>query len=138
MPEGGEPDGPPKVSVVLEDRYGVTYRLPGGNLPADGDRHRIALDLTGAAKASDGRAAEPLTLVGLEVGVQQPVGREEQHTLTLEGLRATAAEGRDGPRTSRSAPTGWGRRKPPGRRRCPAPSSVAGTPWTRSRAAGSR
>ncbi|MEU0690459.1 ABC transporter permease [Streptomyces uncialis] len=98
VPEGAEPDGPPKVSVVLEDRYGVTYRLPGGNLPADGDRHRIALDLTGAAAASAGRAAEPLTFVGLELGVQQPVGREEQHTLTLESLRASGAEGRDGPR----------------------------------------
>ncbi|MFI5940266.1 FtsX-like permease family protein [Streptomyces uncialis] len=128
VPEGGEPDGPPKVSVVLEDRYGVTYRLPGGNLPADGDRHRIALDLTGAAAVSDGRAAEPLTLVGLELGVQQPVGREEQHTLTLEGLRATAAEGRDGPRDIALGADWLGAKETAGEETVSGPEQRAGTP----------
>ncbi|MFJ4768335.1 FtsX-like permease family protein [Streptomyces uncialis] len=128
VPEGAEPDGPPKVSVVLEDRYGVTYRLPGGNLPADGDRHRITLDLTGAAEASAGRAAEPLTFVGLELGVQQPVGREEQHTLTLESLRATGAEGRDGPRGVALGPDWLGSKETSEEGTVSSPEQRPGTP----------
>ncbi|MFF2845697.1 FtsX-like permease family protein [Streptomyces sp. NPDC058001] len=92
-PEFVAPVEAPDVAVTVEDRYGTTYRLPVGEVPTDGKAHRLALDLTHAAGGAAGRIAEPLTLTGLELTLTQPVGLAEDHTLTLEGLRATDASG---------------------------------------------
>ncbi|MGV9314156.1 FtsX-like permease family protein [Streptomyces sp. NPDC003691] len=54
------------ASVTVEDRYGVPYRLPLGNLFPDGKRHRVVLDLAKAAEAPVGRPAGPLALTAVE------------------------------------------------------------------------
>ncbi|MFJ6566105.1 FtsX-like permease family protein [Streptomyces sp. NPDC091292] len=94
----------PDVTVTVEDRYGTPYRFPVGEVPTDGKAHRLTLDLVRAAGGSAGRIAEPLALTGLELTLVQPVGISEDHTLTLEGLRATDASG-----TGRAVPlsTAW-------------------------------
>ncbi|MFD3310120.1 FtsX-like permease family protein [Streptomyces sp. NPDC058694] len=82
------------VAVTLEDRYGTPYRVPVGELPADGRAHQLTLDLAKAAEAPAGRAAEPLALTGLQLDMLQPTGRAERHLLSVEELTATTADGR--------------------------------------------
>ncbi|MFD3376039.1 MULTISPECIES: FtsX-like permease family protein [unclassified Streptomyces] len=81
------------VAVTLEDRYGTPYRVPVGELPADGRAHQLTLDLAKAAEAPAGRAAEPLALTGLQLDMLQPTGRAERHLLSVEELTATTADG---------------------------------------------
>ncbi|MEV2193460.1 ABC transporter permease [Streptomyces phaeochromogenes] len=81
------------VAVTLEDRYGTPYRVPVGELPADGRAHRLTLDLAKAAEAPAGRAAEPLALTGIQLDMLQPTGRAERHLLSVEELTATGADG---------------------------------------------
>ncbi|MFD5802853.1 FtsX-like permease family protein [Streptomyces sp. NPDC127020] len=82
---GGESaTGPAAVTVTVRDRYGVPFRLPAGELPADGRRHTLGLDLSPGG---------PLTVTGVELVTAQPAGRAERHRLTLTELTATAADG---------------------------------------------
>ncbi|WP_432082016.1 FtsX-like permease family protein [Streptomyces sp. WAC 04229] len=82
---GGESaTGPADVTVTVRDRYGIPFRLPAGELPADGRRHTLELDVTPGG---------PLTVTGVELVTAQPVGRAERHRLTLTELTATAADG---------------------------------------------
>ncbi|MFB7651231.1 MULTISPECIES: FtsX-like permease family protein [unclassified Streptomyces] len=82
---GGESaTGPADVTVTVRDRYGVPFRLPAGELPADGRRHTLELDVSPGG---------PLTVTGVELVTAQPVGRAERHRLTLTELTATAADG---------------------------------------------
>ncbi|WP_326760708.1 ABC transporter permease [Streptomyces phaeochromogenes] len=81
------------VAVTLEDRYGTPYRVPVGELPADGRAHQLTLDLAKAAEAPAGRAAEPLALTGMQLDMLQPTGRAERHLLSVEELTAAGADG---------------------------------------------
>ncbi|WP_329470879.1 ABC transporter permease [Streptomyces sp. NBC_01723] len=82
---GGESaTGPADVTVTVRDRYGVPFRLPAGELPADGRRHTLELDVSPGG---------PLTVTGVELVTAQPAGRAERHRLTLTELTATAADG---------------------------------------------
>lgn len=92
------------VAVTLEDRYGTPYRVPVGELPADGRAHRLTLDLAKAAEAPAGRAAEPLALTGMQLDMLQPTGRAERHLLSVEELTATGA---DGAKQSIPLPASW-------------------------------
>ena len=92
------------VAVTLEDRYGTPYSVPVGELPADGRAHRLGLDLTQAAEAPNGRAAEPLTLTGMQLDMLLPTGHAERHRLSLEGLTAT---GPDGSESRLPQPESW-------------------------------
>ncbi|MFE9659804.1 FtsX-like permease family protein [Streptomyces sp. NPDC005955] len=79
---------PPRVAVLVEDRYGLSYRLPAGTLTADGRTRTLSVDLLGAAESAAGEPARPLTFIGLELDVPQPVGVPERHVLTVAALRA--------------------------------------------------
>ncbi|WP_151481470.1 ABC transporter permease [Streptomyces albicerus] len=92
------------VTVTLEDRYGTPYRIRVGELPADGRAHRLTLDLAQAAEAPNGRAAEPLTLTGMQLDMVQPTDRAEQHRLSVEELTAT---GPDGSERRLTQPASW-------------------------------
>ncbi|MZE74106.1 ABC transporter permease, partial [Streptomyces sp. SID5789] len=82
---GGESaTGPADVTVTVRDRYGIPFRLPAGQLPADGRRHTLALDVSPGG---------PLTVTGVELVTAQPADRAERHRLTLTELTATAADG---------------------------------------------
>lgn len=85
------------VTVTLQDRYGVPYPVPAGRLAVDGRLHVLALDLARAADAPTGRAAGHLTLTGVGLTMEQPVGGAEQHRLTLEKVSAVRADGTERP-----------------------------------------
>ncbi|MEU6393160.1 FtsX-like permease family protein [Streptomyces sp. NPDC046939] len=74
------------VSATLQDRYGLTYRLPVGDLPVDGRLHRLGLDL--------GPAAGPLSVTGLDFDTDERVGKGTRHRVALEGLSTAAPGGR--------------------------------------------
>ncbi|GCB49321.1 FtsX-like permease family protein [Streptomyces sp. NL15-2K] len=71
------------VTATLEDRFGTPYRVPAGELPADGRGHTLDLP------ASPG----PLTLTDLQLVMTRPIDRAERHRLTIEELTATDADG---------------------------------------------
>ncbi|WP_307133427.1 ABC transporter permease [Streptomyces aurantiacus] len=92
------------VTVTLEDRYGTPYRMSAGDLPADGEAHRLTLALAQGEQAPTDRAAEPLSLTGAQLDMSQPTGRAEEHRLSVERLTAT---GTDGTERRLAEPTSW-------------------------------
>ncbi len=91
--DGGSSGSSADVTATLEDRHGVPYRVPLGELPADGRLHDLTLDLADATGApADGAAGSSTwTLTALELDVAQPAGRSERHRLTVSGLTAVTA-----------------------------------------------
>ncbi|MER6009854.1 ABC transporter permease [Streptomyces bluensis] len=85
------------VTVTLQDRYGVPYSVPAGQLAVDGRLHVLALELARVADAPTGRAAGHLTLTGVRLTMEQPVGGAEQHRLSLEKVSAVRADGTERP-----------------------------------------
>ncbi|MET9622188.1 FtsX-like permease family protein [Streptomyces sp. NPDC006464] len=95
---------PTRVTVVVEDRYGIPYRQLLGPLPSDGRTHRLTLDLRpqadvaaeagggagttrrAAARTTDAGSAGRLTLTGLELDGQVTHGRGGGQTLTVARL----------------------------------------------------
>ncbi|QWB26246.1 MULTISPECIES: FtsX-like permease family protein [Streptomyces] len=101
---GRSPSGrAPQLTVVVEDRYGIGYRLGAGNVPVDGRVHRITLDLDVTATGRRAAPAGPLRLTGLQLDDTSPVGRSEKHRFTVERLLAT---GRDGSARTVPVPAG--------------------------------
>ncbi|MER5574805.1 FtsX-like permease family protein [Streptomyces massasporeus] len=91
---GSSPSGrAPRLTAVVEDRYGIAYRLGGGEIPVDGRVRRIALDLDVTATGRRAAPAGPLRLTGLQLDDTAPVGRPEQHRFTVERLLATGLDG---------------------------------------------
>ncbi|MFI6372745.1 FtsX-like permease family protein [Streptomyces sp. NPDC050546] len=91
---GRSPSGrAPLLTVVVEDRYGIAYRLGAGNVPVDGRAHRVTLDLDTTTTGRRAAPAGPLRLTGLQLDDTSPAGRSEQHRFAVERLLAT---GRDG------------------------------------------
>ncbi|MDQ1070480.1 hypothetical protein QFZ32_005920 [Streptomyces canus] len=80
---GPGPSTTAQVTLTLEDRYGTPYRVPAGQLPADGRAHALDVYVSGG----------PLTLTDLELIVSVPSGAAEQHRFTLTALTATGTEG---------------------------------------------
>ncbi|WP_343243818.1 FtsX-like permease family protein [Streptomyces sp. SID13726] len=80
---GPVPSTTAEVAVTLEDRYGTPYRVPAGQLPADGRSHALDVEVSGG----------PLTLTALELVVPVPGGEAEQHHFTVAELTATSTEG---------------------------------------------
>ncbi|MFD6168322.1 FtsX-like permease family protein [Streptomyces coeruleorubidus] len=96
-------DRAPLLTVVVEDRYGITYRLGAGKVPVDGRVHRVTLDLDMTATGRRAAPAGPLRLTGLQLDDASPAGRAEQHRFTVERLLAT---GRDGSTRTVPVPSG--------------------------------
>ncbi|MFF5186328.1 ABC transporter permease [Streptomyces sp. NPDC000345] len=101
---GRSPSGrAPQLTVVVEDGYGIAYRLGAGKVPVDGRVHRIALAVDLTATGRRAAPAGPLRLTGLQLDDASPVGRPEAHRLTVERLLAA---GRDGSARTVPAPAG--------------------------------
>ncbi|MFF6805627.1 FtsX-like permease family protein [Streptomyces sp. NPDC012616] len=73
------------VTQTLEDDHGVPYPLPSGSLPADARPHTLSVELPSGHG--------PLTLTAVQLVLPVPSNRAEQHTLTLDALTATTADG---------------------------------------------
>ncbi|WP_329281510.1 ABC transporter permease [Streptomyces sp. NBC_01451] len=73
------------VTLTVRDRYGTSYAIPSGRLPADGRPHQLTPDLNGAQG--------PLALTGLALSMSQPTGRADRHRLVLGALTATGGDG---------------------------------------------
>lgn len=82
-----------QVTLMLEDRYGLTYRMSAGTVAADGRAHSVTLDLD--ETSSDGHAAPagPLALTGLRLDGEVPAGPALPRRLALERLRTADAAG---------------------------------------------
>ncbi|WP_369198935.1 FtsX-like permease family protein [Streptomyces djakartensis] len=97
----------PAITLVLQDRYANTYRIPAGHLPADGLIHAVTGVLDGATGpdtgvpggAAGGSAAlpEPLVLTDLQLDGAVPDGPGQSHSLHVERLLATDERGRPRP-----------------------------------------
>ncbi|MCX4401384.1 FtsX-like permease family protein [Streptomyces sp. NBC_01764] len=91
---GRSPSGlAPLVTVVVEDGYGIAYRLSAGNLPVDGRLHRVALDLDVSASGARAAPAGPLRLTGLQLDGAVPADRPEQHRFTVVRMLSTGPDG---------------------------------------------
>jgi hypothetical protein len=84
------------VTATVADRFGTPYRTPLGQLPTDGARHALSLDLSAVPG--------PLTLTGLQLDMPQPGNKADRHRLTVGGLSATDAGGKERPLR---LPTSW-------------------------------
>lgn len=78
----------PLVTVLLEDRYGIPYRVVAGSVPVDGKAHPLSLKVAAAGEPA---------VTGFELDSSQPVGRDESHRLTVSGLRTMTADGTERP-----------------------------------------
>ncbi|WP_309093987.1 FtsX-like permease family protein [Streptomyces sp.] len=83
----------PALTAVVEDRYGIGYRLGAGTVPVDGRVHRLTLDLDGTAAGRRAAPAGPLRLTGMQLDDTAPPGRPETHRLTVERLLASGPGG---------------------------------------------
>ncbi|MFF7339289.1 FtsX-like permease family protein [Streptomyces sp. NPDC008163] len=77
-----------RVSVLLEDRYGLPYQVVAGSVPADGRAHPLSVAVA---------AAGGFAVTGIELTGKQPVGRAESRRLAVTALRTTAADGTERP-----------------------------------------
>ncbi|MFF9501905.1 FtsX-like permease family protein [Streptomyces sp. NPDC014656] len=81
-----------RVTLVLEDVYGVPYRQYAGQLPADGRTHRLALDLA-KLTANGARADGGFVLTGIELAADFTEGDERAQTLHVDLLGTTGKDG---------------------------------------------
>ncbi|MGY1435772.1 FtsX-like permease family protein [Streptomyces reniochalinae] len=76
------------LSLTVEDRFGVPYRLPLGDVPGDGEAHT----LSAALAQGGGTPAGPVRLTGIGVSYPAPA-HSRQRELTVEEIAATGSHG---------------------------------------------
>lgn len=88
-PGGRSPsDSAVLVSVLLEDRYGIGYRVGAGTVPVDGRAHAVSFPVS---------ASGELAVTGFELDSDVPEGRAETRLVSVTGLRALTAGGGEQP-----------------------------------------
>ncbi|MGW7285541.1 ABC transporter permease, partial [Streptomyces sp. NPDC054847] len=91
---GASPSGlAPQVTVIVEDRYGLSYRMSAGKVAADGRVHPVAVDLDESSSGGRTAPAGPLALTGLRLDGAIPDGPATAHRLSVERLSTTDADG---------------------------------------------
>ncbi|MFD8822449.1 FtsX-like permease family protein [Streptomyces sp. NPDC059605] len=78
----------PLLSVLLEDRYGLPYRVSAGAVPADGKPHPVAFAVA---------AAGDFTVTGFELGGNPPTEADRSYRVEIDTLRAVTAGGTERP-----------------------------------------
>ncbi|SDN24082.1 FtsX-like permease family protein [Streptomyces wuyuanensis] len=81
------------LTVTVEDRYGVPYRLQADTLRSDGRPRRTTVDFAAAAGAPTGRPAGPLVLTAVEFDETGHPDRIAPKRFTIGGLHAVGADG---------------------------------------------
>ncbi|MFB4424465.1 FtsX-like permease family protein [Streptomyces sp. QL37] len=76
------------VSVLLEDRYGVGYRIGAGTVPVDGRAHGVSFPVS---------AAGELAVTGFELDGEVPAVRPEKRLVDVARLRAHTTDGHEEP-----------------------------------------
>ncbi|MFC9944423.1 FtsX-like permease family protein [Streptomyces pratensis] len=88
-PGGRSPSGSTAlVSVLLEDRYGIGYRVGAGSVHVDGRAHAVSFPVS----ASGG-----LAVTGFELDGDVPSVRSEKRLVSVTGLRALTADSGEQP-----------------------------------------
>ncbi|MFJ4501288.1 FtsX-like permease family protein [Streptomyces sp. NPDC088864] len=88
-PRTASPSGMnPRLTVLLEDRYGLPYQVSAGQVPVDGRSRPYEIEVA---------AAGGLAVTGFELDDKQPVDRGETHRLSVTRLRAATAGGAERP-----------------------------------------
>jgi hypothetical protein len=87
------PGTAPQVTVIVEDRYGLAYRMPAGRVAADGRVRTVTFALDESSSRGPTAPAGPLALTGLRLDGEIPDGPRRTHRLTVERLRTTGADG---------------------------------------------
>ncbi|MEV7103103.1 FtsX-like permease family protein [Streptomyces atroolivaceus] len=88
-PGGKSPsDATALVSVLLEDRYGIGYRVGAGTVPVDGRTHAVAFPVA---------ASGELAVTGFELDGDVPAVRSEERLVSVTRLRALTADGSERP-----------------------------------------
>ncbi|WP_405662461.1 FtsX-like permease family protein [Streptomyces sp. NBC_01166] len=72
------------VNVLLEDRYGVGYRIGAGTVPVDGRAHSVSFPVS---------AAGELAVTGFELDGDVPESRSEERLVAVTRLRALTTGG---------------------------------------------
>ncbi|MFE4212290.1 FtsX-like permease family protein [Streptomyces sp. NPDC056844] len=72
------------VSVLLEDRYGIGYRIGAGRVPVDGGTHALSFPVS---------AAGELAVTGFELDGEVPAVGAEKRLVSVTGLRSLAGDG---------------------------------------------
>ncbi|MFJ1841842.1 FtsX-like permease family protein [Streptomyces sp. NPDC088146] len=78
----------PLLTVLLEDRYGLPYRVQAGTVPVDGKTHPFTFTVS---------AAGDFAVTGFELDGKRPAGRSKTHRFGVSGLRAVTAGGSEQP-----------------------------------------
>ncbi|MFE9886952.1 FtsX-like permease family protein [Streptomyces scopuliridis] len=87
----------PDLQVMVEDRYGIPYRLSAGKVPVDGRAHRVVVDLDATTSGARSAPAGPLGVTGFQFGGDAPAKGAERHRLSVERLLATGPDGAERP-----------------------------------------
>nr|WP_202521516.1 FtsX-like permease family protein [Streptomyces sp. SID5614] len=75
---------PPVVTVLLEDRYGLPYRVLAGPVPVDGRPVPVSFAVS---------AAGGLAVTGIEVDDEAPSGRAEERRVAVSDVRVVTDSG---------------------------------------------
>lgn len=81
------------LTLTVEDRYAVPYRLQLDTPQPDGRPHLVTVDLAKAADAPAGRPAGPLALTAVDLDEAGYPDRIAPRRLTINGMRAFTAGG---------------------------------------------
>ncbi|MFG2426528.1 FtsX-like permease family protein [Streptomyces sp. NPDC048590] len=88
-PGGRSPSGATAlISVLLEDRYGIGYRVGAGTVPVDGRAHTLSFPVSAAGEPA---------VTGFEVDSDVPEGSAETRLVSVSGLRALTEGGEERP-----------------------------------------
>jgi antitoxin component of MazEF toxin-antitoxin module len=78
----------PVLAVLLEDRYGLPYRVSAGAVPVDGKAHPVDFAVS---------AAGDFAVTGFELNGNRPTGPGQSQRLGIGSLRTVAADGTEHP-----------------------------------------
>ncbi|MER5882569.1 FtsX-like permease family protein [Streptomyces sp. NPDC001941] len=92
-----------RLTVLVEDRFGISYRVFAGEVPVDGAAHPVTVDLA----ATGQEPAGPVRVTGFEATGQLPRGGGEHHRLVVDRLRATTVSGSPADVPVPAALTAW-------------------------------
>ncbi|WP_369779465.1 FtsX-like permease family protein [Streptomyces sp. R33] len=107
----GQQGGNPGISLLLRDRFGLTFRTAVMTVPSDGEA-TLSAHLGALTDAPLGSAAAPLSLVGMTVGYSDPMPqpggfRPSAGELAVRRIGVSDTAGGAAVPLPPSAPAGW-------------------------------